>query len=76
MADALSKKYTHLSTLEAKILEFDTIQEFYKEDEFFQGIVENPKDHDFYVLQDGFLFKHNKLCLPMDSLREFFERSP
>jgi len=48
--DALSRRYTLLYTLDAKILGFCTIQDLYKEDEDFQGIITNSKDHDSYIL--------------------------
>jgi len=50
VADALSRRYTLHSTLKAKILGFYIIQDLYKEDEDFQGIIINPKDHDSYIL--------------------------
>jgi len=61
------------SSLKAKILGFYTIQEL-KEDEDFQEIAANPRDHESYTLQDGCLFKHNKLCVPRSSLRELVVR--
>jgi len=62
VANTLSRRYTLLSTLKAK------------EDEDFEEIIANPKDHESYTLQDGFLFKHNKLCVPKGSLRELLMR--
>jgi hypothetical protein len=76
VADALSRRYVLLSTLDAKLLGFAQIKELY------------TTDHDFceeykfceksangrYFRHDGFLFCENKLCVPNCSVRELLVR--
>jgi len=68
--DPLSRRYTLLSVLEAKVLGFNSIQAIDKEDPDFQLLIEEvPKDGP-YTVQEGYLFRYNKLCIPKCSLRE------
>lgn len=65
VADALSRRYALLGILNFRLLGFKLIKEYYKEDVNFQPIIEESS-HGFirtYVLQDGFLFKGNHLCI-------------
>ena len=40
--------------------------------EIFQTLQQGPSSlHNDYIIQDGFLFKGGKLCIPRTSLREF-----
>jgi len=61
----LSRRYTLLPVLEAKVLRFHFIKALYKEDEDFKEVFkELVQDHYIFgslTLQDGFLFKGNKL---------------
>ncbi|KAK1602009.1 hypothetical protein QYE76_027114 [Lolium multiflorum] len=73
VADALSRKLTLLLTrLDFHVLGLDEIKEQYASDTFFGPIFAKCSIekgiNDFYLHQ-GFLFKGNKLCVPMSSLR-------
>jgi len=53
VADVLSRRYTPLSILKAKLLG-------YKEDPDFQEIIKGELKGELYSVQDGYLFKGNK----------------
>lgn len=76
VADALSRRYVLISTLTSKLMGFDQIKELYANDVDFGKIFADCKLGPFerFNLQDGFLFKENKLCIPNCSLREVFVR--
>ena len=73
VVDALSQRYTLLSTLEAKVLGFEHVKDLYENDNDFAipyGECEKSTFGKFYRLY-GYLFKENKLCVPNSSMREF-----
>ncbi|CAA7037680.1 unnamed protein product [Microthlaspi erraticum] len=76
VADALSRRYTLLSTLDAKLLGFEQIKELYATDLHFQEIYKACEKFasGHYYRQDGFLFYENRLCVPNCSLRDLFVR--
>ncbi|XP_071707878.1 uncharacterized protein [Rutidosis leptorrhynchoides] len=70
--DALSRRYSLLSILEARVLGFSFVQELYEADPAFSPIL-NCSPAEFkrdYVEHDGFLFKGSRLCISKDSIRE------
>jgi hypothetical protein len=72
VADALSRRYALLSTLDVKLLGFEHIKELYAEDHKFceeYRACEKIASGKFFRL-DGFLFRENKLCVPNCSMRE------
>jgi hypothetical protein len=71
VADALSRRYVLLNTLNTKLLGFENIKELYLDDHDFGAIYNTCKvsAKDKYFRHDGFLFKENKLCEPNCSLR-------
>ena len=76
VADALSRRYILLSTLDAKLLGSEQIKELYLLDQDFSEFYlacEKFASGD-YFRHDGFLFKKNKLCVPTCSLREMIVR--
>jgi hypothetical protein len=71
VADALSRRHSLLSTMEVQVLGFEVLKELYKNDPDFGNVWEScskgPFNH--FLVQEGFLFKNNKLCIPQCSLR-------
>ncbi|XP_038695889.1 uncharacterized protein LOC119993050 [Tripterygium wilfordii] len=78
VADALSRRVHLLTTFSVSSTGFESIREHYASDPDFATIWADltnvvPKDtsSSLFVLQDGYLFKANHLCLPQGSFREF-----
>jgi hypothetical protein len=72
VADALSRRYSLLNAMQVQVLGFDVVKELYKGDPDFgyawKECSNGPYNH--FLLQDGFLFENNHLCIPQCSLRE------
>jgi len=74
VADALSRRARLLTSFEAKLLGMDQRKELYEHDDDFgqvwlKYLQGKPLDKD-YVVQDGYLFKNDQLCVPRSSLRD------
>jgi hypothetical protein len=72
VADALSRMYALVSTLNAKLLGFEYVKELYVNDDDFASVYEACEKaafEKFYRL-DGYLFRGNQLCVPNSSMRE------
>ena len=72
IADALSRRYTMLSQLDFKIFGLHTVKDQYVDDVDFKdafGHCINGKPWGKFHIQDGFLFRANKLCVPASSVR-------
>ncbi|KAK0572561.1 hypothetical protein LWI29_033492 [Acer saccharum] len=76
VADALSRRYVLLSTLDARLFGFDYIKELYVEDSDFGNVFNACEKVAFgkFYRHDGFLFRETKLCVPKSSLRELLVR--
>ncbi|XP_052882238.1 uncharacterized protein LOC128290571 [Gossypium arboreum] len=72
VADALSRRYTLLTTLDSKLLGFYHMKELYANDEDFGNIYAACEIGSFekFFRYEGFLFKENRLCIPQGSIRE------
>jgi hypothetical protein len=74
VADTLSRRHSLLNAMQVQVLGFDVVKELYKEDPNFgygwKECSNGPNNH--FLLQDGFLFKNNHLCIPQCSLRRWF----
>ncbi|KAE8719660.1 Detected protein of unknown function [Hibiscus syriacus] len=76
VADALSRRYVLLNTLNSKLLGFSFLKDCYANDHDFgekyksceKGAVEKFYRH------DGYLFKEERLCIPQGSFREVLIR--
>ena len=67
IVDALSRCYTILSQLDFKIFCLETIKDQYVHDPEFKDVLQNYKEGttwNKFVVNDGFLFRSNKLCIP------------
>ena len=71
VADALSRRHVLLSTLHSRLFGLEFIKDLYAEDDDFKNVFEACKSGSFnkFYVNDGFLFKENKLCVPKCSLR-------
>ena len=71
-ADALSRRYLLLSTLESKVLGFEIVKGLYANDEDFKDTYEKCSSHahGLFHLDHGFLFKGTRLCIPKSGFRE------
>ncbi|WVZ81234.1 LOW QUALITY PROTEIN: hypothetical protein U9M48_028633 [Paspalum notatum var. saurae] len=75
IADALSRRYTLLSQLDHRIFGLETIKGLYAADFDFKEAFQNCREGrtwNKYVLNDGLLFRANKLCVPDSSVRLLF----
>jgi hypothetical protein len=75
ITDALSRRYTMLSQLDHKIFGLESIKEMYATDVDFKDAYENCREGrtwNKYVLQDGLLYRANKLCVPASSVHLLF----
>ncbi|KAJ9536652.1 hypothetical protein OSB04_un000201 [Centaurea solstitialis] len=76
VADALSRRYSLLSSLDCKLLGFEQVKELYPNDvdfgQIFQTCVKGPFEK--FFIHEGFLFRESKLCIPNSSLRELLVR--
>ena len=71
IADALSRRYTLLTQLDYKIFGLETIKEQYVHDDDFKDVLLQCKDGkawNKFVVNDGFVFRANKLCIPASSV--------
>ena len=72
IADALSRRYTMLSQLDFKIFGLETIKDQYVHDADFKDVMQNCKEGRMwnkFIVNDGFVFCANKLCIPASSVR-------
>ena len=74
VADALSRRACLLTSFEVELLDMDQMKELYENDDDFgqvwlKHLHGKPLDKD-YVVQDGYLFKNDQLCIPRSSLRD------
>jgi hypothetical protein len=70
--DALSRRYTLLTQLDCKIFGLDTIKTQYVDDADFKFVLLHCKDGkawNKFIVNDGFVFRANKLCIPASSVR-------
>ncbi|XP_024014856.1 uncharacterized protein LOC112088827 [Eutrema salsugineum] len=76
VADALSRRYTLITTMEAKIMGFEHLKERYEDDPDFSSIYQECQKgvHGLFYLHDGFLFREKRLCIPQGSMRELLIR--
>ena len=76
VADALSRRHTLISTMEAKIMGFEFIRDSYATELDFQEAFRKTTQGAFgvYYQHEGFLFKEKKLCIPKGSMRELLVR--
>ncbi|PKU87302.1 RNA-directed DNA polymerase [Dendrobium catenatum] len=72
VADALSRRHMLLNTLQVKTVGFEIIKDLYEKDPDFAKIWQLCllKPYKFFHLEQKYLFKGNKLCIPQGSLRE------
>ncbi|XP_071920620.1 uncharacterized protein [Coffea arabica] len=76
VADALSRRHTLITTLDAKLLGFEFLKEFYATDsdfgEIFNSLPRHSREH--YFISQGFLYYKDKLCIPKSSMRTLLVR--
>jgi hypothetical protein len=72
IVDALSRRYALLSQLDYHIFGLESIKGQYALDDDFKDVLLNHKEGrtwNKYVLNDGYLFRANRLCIPVGSVR-------
>ncbi|XP_033131673.1 uncharacterized protein LOC117126753 [Brassica rapa] len=76
VVDALSRRHTLITTIEAKIMGFEQLKMFYATDPVFAELYSNSTKGavgPFYQ-NDGFFFKEKRLCIPRGSMRDLLTR--
>ncbi|XP_071918726.1 uncharacterized protein [Coffea arabica] len=76
VADALSRRYALITTLDAKLLGFEFLKDLYATDSDFGEIfVSLPRhSHEHYFISQGFLYYKDKLSIPKSSMRTLLVR--
>lgn len=71
VADALSRRSYLLVTMNTKVVGFDSIRDLLSSDPYFGPITRDVAvgKRTTFIMQDGFLFRGNQLCIPEGSLR-------
>jgi len=72
VTDVLSRRHSLLMHWQSKLLDFATIKELYSMDSHFGPIVaklSSKNEVDSYFLDEGFLYRAGKLCIPQCSLK-------
>ena len=71
-ADALSRRHLLLAVLGSKVLGFEVVKGLYAQDEDFKELFEKSTQHahGLFHVQDRFLFKGARLCIPNCGFRE------
>ncbi|XP_071909750.1 uncharacterized protein [Coffea arabica] len=76
VADALSRRYALITTLDAKLLGFEFLKDLYATDsdfgEIFVSLPRHSREH--YFISQGFLYYKDKLCIPKSSMRTLLVR--
>ncbi|XP_071928135.1 uncharacterized protein [Coffea arabica] len=76
VADALSRRHTLITTLDAKLLGFEFLKELYATDsdfgESFSSLPRHSREH--YFISQGFLYYKDRLCIPKSSMRTLLVR--
>ena len=69
-ADTLSRRYLLVSVLGSKVLGFEVVKGLYVHDEDFKELYAKSTQHahGLFHIQDGFLFKGARLCIPKCAL--------
>jgi len=75
-ADALSRRHLLLFQLDACVLGFEHLKALYEQDEDIGKIYEECRKHPkgAFLIQDGYLFKGARLCVPKCGTRELLVR--
>ena len=72
ITDALSRRYTLLSQLDCQIFGLESIKKQYALDPDFKDVLLNYREGrtwNKFIINDGFLFRANRLCIPVGSVR-------
>ena len=72
IANALSRRYTLLSQLDCWIFRHESVKEQYALDPDFKDMLLNYREgHTWnkFMINDGFLFRANRLCILVGSVR-------
>ena len=74
--DALNRRLTILTILSNQVVRFEKIKTEYESCPDFQEIFTllnsgTTREIDGFLVQDGYLFRFRKLCIPRTSVREF-----
>ena len=72
VVDALSRRSYLLVMVDTRVLGFEHLKELYANDLDFAKELTNPSRN--FHIHDGFLFKHNKICIPQSGVRELLIR--
>ncbi|XP_022889046.1 uncharacterized protein LOC111404479 [Olea europaea var. sylvestris] len=75
-ADALSRRIAFLSTMSVKVIRFERLKEEYELCPDFRDIFLDLQNGeldttDDFRLEEGYLFRSNKLCIPKTPVRDF-----
>ncbi|XP_022866075.1 uncharacterized protein LOC111385883, partial [Olea europaea var. sylvestris] len=69
-------RYVHLTSLNAKLLDFEYVKDIYENDLDFSNIYKSCYKGviDKFFKYEGYLFQENKLCVPNYSMHELLVR--